>query len=68
MGVFFFYFTKEDDAMKLEMCMKYECKNCKNKLKCFKEERENNNGYSKYKHKKSKRGIIQSKKKPKTRG
>lgn len=31
-------YTKEDDAMNLDVCMRFECKNCKRRLKCFKEE------------------------------
>ena len=48
--------------MKFEVCMKYECKNCKNKLKCFKEEVDYNE-YPKNRYRKTKRGKIQSKKK-----
>ena len=38
--------------MNFSICMKYECKNCKRRLKCFKEE-VNYNEYSKNKHRKT---------------
>jgi len=57
-GSFFNAYTKEDDDMKFEVCMKYACKNCKNKLKCFKEESGSSNEYSKNKHRKSKNSRI----------
>ena len=53
--------------MNYSKCMIRECKVCRNKLKCFKEEVDYSE-YSKNKHRKTKSSRIQSKKRPKTRG
>lgn len=45
---------KEDDVMNLDICMKIECRNCKRRLKCFKEEVD----YNKYQENKIKGNQV----------